>query len=224
MSNIYRTNDTLVLTQKEVSAIVGTTTPRRDRQINSIKVDSVYTGRLDVTGHSYLRGSIDTPLIIGHYITTLPGENLVLNPSGPSIDCSNKTLINVAGFSANANRYDVIAPTYVITTDAVTPTTLLTIPLTSGYTYNIRCDVALAHVTDGTSAGAVVITCTGKDLAGVASVLAPFNTINKAVDAPLAGVTVQFTVSGSNILVTATGIAATTVRWFAAAIVTRSQY
>lgn len=224
MSNIYSTNDTLVLTQHEISSIVGTTTPRRDRQINSVNVKKLHGDTIDITDKAYLRGPIATDLIIGKEITTPPGKNLVLNPSGPSIDMSNKTLINVAGFSANPNRYDVIAPAYVITTDAVTPTSLLTVALTAGYTYHLQCDIALAHVTNGTSMGAITIKTTARNIGGVASVIAPFTSIQKAVDAPLSAVNVIYTVSGSDVHVTATGVAAATVRWFATTVVTRSQY
>ncbi len=156
-------------------------------------------------------------------ITTSGGSNLVLNPSGSSIDFSGKTLINIGGISSNPNRYEVIAPTTVITTNA-TPTTILTIPTVTGSAYTISVDVAAADVSDSISSAAYTINTKGKNLAGVASVIAPYTIYTPALDAALASSGVSFSASGSDIIVVAVGVAATTIKWQAAATITRQLF
>lgn len=216
-------NNKLMLTQPELAALLGTSQPSGDKQINSIKGALIRGKTLSITDNSYLYGPVVTDLIIDKQITTTPGKNLVLNPSGPSVDFTNHTLINVAGISSNPNRYEVIAPAFVITTDA-TPTVVLSIATLLGYSYNVTVDVTAADYTDGVSSGTIILTGKSKNTAGVAVSTLPYVSYQKSGDAPISTITGYFTDSGANMQVIITGVAATNIRWFAAARVTRSQF
>lgn len=53
------------------------------------------------TGDAYIFGCVKTPLKICDKITTEGGKNLILDPSGTSIDFTNHTLINVGGVTVS---------------------------------------------------------------------------------------------------------------------------
>ena len=144
-------------------------------------------------------------------ITTVIGD-LVLNPAGSNIDCSGKNLINVGGFSPNPNRYDVIGTQ--VTTINATPTVILTIPL-SAAGYGLSIDVV--YVT-GTSVATYTVLAQAKNT-GTASLALLTSSLRE--DVPLTGANAVVSASGTDIIVTATGIAATTIKWIGVATVTR---
>jgi hypothetical protein len=154
-------------------------------------------------------------------ITTPGGLDLILNPSGSNIDCTNHNLINVAGISANANRYDVIAPATVVTTDT-TPTILFNIPTVANSAYTLVADVTCTNST--TSTGAFTLIGKVKNIAGVLTISAPFASGTTIVDNPLLGITAVYGTSGTNATVVITGLAATTIKWFGAATITRQLF
>lgn len=156
-------------------------------------------------------------------ITTTGGANLVLNPSGGSVDFTGHTLINVGGISVNPNYYNVIAPASVTTTNAV-PTVLLTIATVSNAVYQIAVTIAVADDTDSTSSAGFSISTVAKNVGGVVTLLAPYTSDTQAIDAGLAGISVAFAASGTNITIVGTGLGATTIKWFSAAVITRQLF
>lgn len=54
-------------------------------------------------------------------ITTVGGQNLVLNPSGPSVDFTGHTLINVGGLAVTGSKYQVSEFEFTIASAAETP-------------------------------------------------------------------------------------------------------
>jgi hypothetical protein len=155
-------------------------------------------------------------------ITTPNGQNLVIDPSGPSVDFTNHTLINVAGISENPNYVTVLSPATVITTDA-TPTTLLTITTMPYNAYTITCDIALTDDSDLVSTGSFSLQTKGKNIAGVVTVV-PYLRLITNTDSGLSGVSAIYSSSGSNIIVQITGLAGTTIKWFGSALVTLQSF
>jgi hypothetical protein len=152
-------------------------------------------------------------------ITSSVGVNLTFGSSTSVIDFSGSTLINVAGISANANRYEVIAPSVVITTDA-TPTILYSIPTVSNATYTINTDITCADDIGNMDSAGFIVSAKGKNVAGVVSVSGNLEN-NSAIDAGLVGVSVIYSFSGTNITLLATGVSGKTIKWFGASTVTR---
>lgn len=222
MAYFPNVNDKLVLTQNEIAALVGTSAPAGDKQINSLRGNLIRGNKLSITDSAYLYGVVRTELTLDQQITTTAGKDLVLNPSGLYIDCTNHTLINVAGITSNANRYEVVGA-YVTTTDA-TPTLALSIPTITGYVYSITVDIAVADLTDGVSSGGMTITTKSKNASGSVLSVIPYIRIEKGADASVATITATYTDSGSSVEVLVTGVAATTLKWLAAASVTRSTF
>jgi hypothetical protein len=144
-------------------------------------------------------------------ITTDIGQNLVLNPSGPSVDFSGKTLINIAGISTDPNRYEEIGAT--VTTINATPTVGLSSSTISGAAYAVTIDVALANATDGTSSGGFTVFTKAKNIGGTVSLVAPYISSEYNLDPSLVGCTVTLAASGAFINTVVTGLAATTIRW-----------
>jgi hypothetical protein len=138
------------------------------------------------------------------------------------IDVNGATLINVGGITTNPNRYEVIAPASIITTDA-TPTTLYNIPTVLNCAYTIITDVSCVDDTNNVSSAGFSISAKAKNVGGVLDVSANMET-NTAIDAPLAGISVDHTANGTNIAVTVTGKAATNMKWFGATTVTRQLF
>jgi len=164
---------------------------------------------------------LDSSLSVAGQITTPSMQNLVINPSGSSIDFMGHTLINVGGISQNANRYDVIAPSSV-TTIGTQSTTIFSIPTTTGAAYTLVIDLSFVSETDNTSTGAITITIKAKNIGGVVSTANP--QIYTSVDTPLIGSTAIVQGNGTNINIVATGIVGQTINWFGAATVTRQVF
>lgn len=155
-------------------------------------------------------------------ITTPGVQNLVLNPGGPAIDCTNHFLINVAGISTNPNYYPVIG-SQVLTVNAV-PTVGLTIPTDSNFAYAIDVDIAFANSTDGTSSGGIFMQSKGKNVGGVVTVVSPYVKYNSHLDPGLAGCSASFAISGTNILINVVGLGASNVKWRAVATITKQAF
>ena len=276
MSMNDENNDSSLLTNDELLSIYGTSSPAGNKQVNAVKAQALYGGKLVISGDAFIYGCMRTPLqlcagvyfgdgtevapsitfigdtmtglyrtgngligfasqgvtdmVVGNNavqidaeITTSMGSNLVINPSGSSIDFSGKTLINIGGISTNPNRYEIIAPTTIITPNA-TPTTVLIIPTVTGAAYTIIVDVAIACVTDSISTASIAISTKAKNIGGVVTAVTPYARYHPILDAALASISVAFTISGTNVLVTATGSASTTVKWQAAANITRQLF
>ncbi len=147
-------------------------------------------------------------------ISTTSGD-LILNPAGSNVDFSGKTLTNVGGISSDPNRYEVIGP-QVTTVDA-TPTIIFTIP-TVAAAYTALVDLAVAS---GTSSGSCSVRLQIKNT-GVAIVNVMSQ--DKRFDAAIVAATLLVSATGANVNLTATGIAATVMKWKVAATVTRSLY
>lgn len=150
-------------------------------------------------------------------ITTTGGQNLVVNPSGPSVDFSGKTLINVGGIVFNPNYYTLIDE--LITNSAV-PATLVNIPTITDAGYTLR---AIVTCSTGSSMGNFNLTARGKNASGVVTTSIPYLNNDTAVDGPLTGISVQFGVSGTNIILQVTGIAAV-VKWTGVVEVVRVEF
>jgi hypothetical protein len=150
--------------------------------------------------------SLDVP------ITTAVGD-LVLDPAGGNINCSGKSLTNVGGIFINPDRYEVTGA--VITTTDNTPTVILTVPLTIAG-YSIAIDIVYV---DGTSVASANLLVQANNASGTATMV--LLTSNMRSDVSLSAAGVAASASGTNIIVTATGIAATSIKWQAAAAITR---
>lgn len=155
-------------------------------------------------------------------ITTPPGQNLVLNPSGPAIDCTNHFLINVAGISQNPNYFPLVG-NQVQTTDT-TPTIGLTIPTDTNYAYAIETNIAIANSTDGTSSGGIFMQSKGKNIGGVVTVITPYIKYSSNLDPILVGASALFSVSGTDILVTVIGLSGTNIKWRVSSTITRQSF
>lgn len=155
-------------------------------------------------------------------LTTDGGADLVLNPSGSNVDFSGKNLINYAGISQNANRYDVIAPATVTTLDA-TPAVLYNIPTVINSAYLLSTDVVATNITDGSSIATFTLNSMIKNIAGVITITPPLN-VTTSTNVTLDGATIDHLSSGANITVTITGKLATTIKWFGATLVTRQLF
>lgn len=166
--------------------------------------------------------SIGAELDVGVPVTTPGGQNLVINPSGPAVDFTGHSLINVASVTTDPNHYELVGNT-VITTDA-TPTTGLTIATVTNAAYTFVVDVVCANITDGISSAGFIVSSRGKNIGGVASAVAPYINSVSSPDLSLVGSTVAFSTSGTNIVVNVQGIAATTIKWRVAARVTRQLF
>ncbi len=154
-------------------------------------------------------------------ITTNSGD-LTINPAGNNVDFSGKNLINVGNIASNTNRYEVITPAIVTTNDNV-DTLLYNISMTNNSTYLINTDVTCTSTTDMSSSAVFKILCKAKNLGGVVSVNAILES-NYAIDNPLNGIVVNHSASGTNVAVNVTGLAATTIKWFGASVITRQLF
>lgn len=166
--------------------------------------------------------SVGPELDIAVPITTPGGQNLVIDPSGPSIDFTGHSLINVASVTTDPNHYELVGGT-VITTNA-TPAVGLSIATDTNASYVVSADITCANVTDGTSSAGFIVHSRGKNIAGVVSVISPYINSASSPDLSLVGSTVTFSTSGTNITILVQGIAATTIKWRVAASVTRQLF
>jgi hypothetical protein len=268
------TNDLTIPETREVSALLGVSSPAGNYQINSVRAPRLVGDELYVQGNSYLQGPIVTNLILsrslllpdgtpgspslafqsdpltGLYgpaggqvgftsggvqqvvigggelntnvpITTPGGQNLILNPSGPSIDCTGHTLVNVAGIVTNPNYYTVIGQ---ITTINATPTAAVTLSTITNAAYTIECAITFTNQNDLVSCGSFVVMSRAKNIGGVVTVVTPYVDLIANNDLTLAGTTVAFAASGTNIVVNVTGLVATTINWTTSVVVTRQPF
>lgn len=165
---------------------------------------------------------VGSELNVGVNITTPVGQNLVINPSGPSVDFTGHSLINVASVSIDPNNYDLVGAE-IITTDA-TPVVGLTIFTDPNASYVITANIACANFTDNVSSGGFIANTMGKNIAGVASVRSPYKNIIIDTDLSLIGCTISFNASGANILVDVQGVASTNIKWRVVARITRQMF
>lgn len=162
------------------------------------------SGNIAVSGLSLTTLTVST-------ITTSAGD-LTINPVGDVQFGTNALLFQsttVAGgnaLTANAN---------VQTTNA-TPTTIYTMATVSGgatgTTYLCRLAIALADVTGGSNTGTYVAHFKAKNIGGTITVSSIVSNIS-ILDGGLTATAITTAVSGSDVLIRVTGIAATTINW-----------
>lgn len=155
-------------------------------------------------------------------IETPVGVPLVLTSGTNTVDFGGASLVNVGGITTNPNRYEVIAPASITTTDA-TQSVLYTIPTVIDSSYTITTDITCVDATNGSSTAGFNISAKGKNIGGFVSVSVNMEN-NSAIDLPLSGISVIHGVSGQNLTVLVTGKAATTLKWFGATTITRQLF
>ena len=160
-------------------------------------------------------------LNIGTVVTTPPGENLVLNPSGPSVDFSGKNIVNVGSVTTDPNYETIVAPA-VESTNPV-PIIGATLPTTADVAYTIRAEVAMVNVTDNTSTGSFVAMTRGKNIGGTVTVVQPYVSITASKDIPVQPAQISFGVSGTEIVLNITGTS-DLLRWKIALTVTKQEF
>lgn len=191
--------------------------------VNGIKAPRVTTGVLYVTGNIYTYGQFVNPLMFGggietNSVTSIDGD-LVLNSATPNINLSGKTLTNVAGIVVNPNFTQAYGN---LTTTNATPTTLISIPMAAGQSYLIQTTISGSNVTSGSDSVALMLSVRATCGAlGAISLSPQFNTEISA-DVALSSCSATYTISGQNVIVVITGVAATTINWFGASQITRS--
>jgi hypothetical protein len=189
-----------------------TTATDGTKTANSIIINNVYTKsvRCENTVNASALNALTATI---NSITSNIGTNLVIASPTGVIDFGNATISNFAGISANASRYEVIAPATVATTDA-TPTTLYPIPTVSNTAYTLNTDVIATDLTNS-AASSINIKVLAKNIAGTVTVSA-ITTAVVATDASLAGIAVSYVVSGTDVNVRVTGLAVQNIKWFGA--------
>lgn len=166
--------------------------------------------------------SLDSVAAFAVPISSPPGQDLVIDSSSGIVDFSNNTLINVAGISANPNYYIVYAPGTVTTTNAAL-TLLFNVPVTMNSAFLVSTDISVANSSDNLSTAAFTIVTKAKNIGGIVTFGAT-TTLVSSIDAGLIGITVAYGVAAMNLTVNVTGLAATTIKWFGAATVTRQLF
>lgn len=224
--NVPDTSDLNTLRGIETSVMFGQSVPSGNRQINSVIAPTLAGGNMMIHGPapSYIESPVNNQIVLagGAFITgntlntsvpiTTPnGNNLIINPSGPSIDFTGHTLINVGGISSNPNYYPVVGP-QVITPDT-TPTTGATIPTTVDTAYTLKATITFANSSDGVSYGSYYMQTRGANIGGVLSAQLPYQYITGTADPALVSVSTSFGISGGNFIVVVNGVAATTIKW-----------
>lgn len=188
----------------------------------------VGSGEVGFTSNGTETLSMDTQGIRTNRIGTLTGD-LVLAPTGSNIDCSNKNLINVAnwptgggGGPTNANQTDVFGS--ATTTDA-TPTNVISTTLSGSgdASFLAKTRLSIVNSSTGTDSATYELSVKAKQIGGVITLSSTFSTI-KVLDASLANIDVSYSQSGTNLLVVVTGLAGTTIKWFAYTQLTRQLF
>ena len=151
-------------------------------------------------------------------ISSPAGQDIVIDAATSIVDFSNNTLINVAGISTNQDQYTLYSAP--LTTLNATPTLLLNIPVDLNSAFLISANISVANATDALSSAAFTIIVKAKNIAGTVT-LSATTTLISAIDAGLSNIAVAYGVTGANATINVTGLAATTVRWFGAAQITR---
>jgi hypothetical protein len=149
--------------------------------------------------------------------TTSAATNLSLNPTGASINCNNKTLINVAGISGGGLNF--LSGT--VATANATPATIVAFPTVSntGYILYIETSIITAATVGGNATAGASFTDTVRVYNSNGTVTLPGSdssgrtTSTSNIDAALSGITVTYVISGTTINVTATGLGATNIGW-----------
>ena len=212
------------VTQDEIINSFGISAPAGNSQINSTRTPRCSMKELYVSGDSWLYGNVKTRLSLDKgQVTTAGGHNLVLDPTGPSIDCTNHTLINVAGFIASTFAYTVLSAAPV-TTSGTGPVILVNLPLfVTPSTYFFSGSISIADATNGTSGASLAIQGRATSVGGVATVVSP--TISAlSADASLSGVTAAYVAAGPDARLMVTGLVGRTIRWFGQVAVTRTTF
>tara|TARA_R110002153_G_scaffold273997_3_gene446407 strand:+ start:30163 stop:31014 length:852 start_codon:yes stop_codon:yes gene_type:complete len=163
---------------------------------------------------------INNTLLVTVPITTPTGSNLVLNPDGPAVDFSGKTLINVGGFSADPNRYESIGPT--VTTTGAASTSAINLPTVLNSAYTITIDVTCANITDNLSSGSFILTVRAKNNGNTLYVVTLGTESSR--DPATANCSVAIQPAGTNISVIVSNTTADTIKWRAVATITRQLY
>lgn len=166
--------------------------------------------------------SLGTSATFSVPIETPTGVPLVLTSGTGTVDFAGASLVNVGGITTNPNRYEVIAPSSITTTDA-TQTILYNIPTVIDASYTITTDITCVDATNGSSSAGFNISAKGKNIGGFVSVSVNMEN-NSAIDIALSGISVIHGTSGQNITVLVSGKAATTLKWFGATTVTRQLF
>lgn len=167
-------------------------------------------------GFVSLLGSGGGPSIQG--VITDDGAPAVIADGSGNINILAGAGINVTG-QGLGNTVTISAEGAVkntVTTNDATPTTLITIPAgaTPG-TYAL--DVLVSAFNSSTPAGSSVSVWGGVRTTGVATTLTGVSDSSSNPEAALAGISAALAVSGNDILVQVTGLAATTINWSATA-------
>jgi hypothetical protein len=153
-------------------------------------------------------------LQISGQITTASG-NLILNPAGGAVDFSGKAIINFSGFATNPNYYDITAPANVDTVGATTAQ-ILVISTVPNSVYTLEAYASCLSVTDGTNSASFIQSCKAKNISGVLTISTEME-VNRSRDPPIATTcALSFVASGTNVILTATGVVGNTLRWWGA--------
>ena len=189
-------------------------------EVNAIRAPKIVTQVVYATGDLYFLGPVLTPLILNDGITSSSGD-LVIGSATGNINMSGKTLTNVGGIVTNPNYTQIFGS---VTTANASSTQLISIPTTTGTSYLLQTTITASNTTSTTDSATFIISIKAtNNLAGSLSITSPFNTIT-SVDASLSTCTVAYAVSGINILINVTGVAATTIKWFCASQITSSAF
>jgi hypothetical protein len=256
-------NDTNIPTRQELLALLATSAPSGDRQINGLITNRLTCDGLYNKKTAYFYGNIGTTIkcvdgtsllpsysftndpdtgmfrnaenVIGftagtqtqmtisqtaisvnERISTLNGNNLILAPASGVIDFNGASIINFGGISPSPYYYDVIG----VPVDIVGATTsdILVIGCPLGSALNVKVEISMISGSD-----TVAISLTGKvkNPAGTAIAPLPYSTYTVNADPALVAASAFFIVSGSDLVLRATGVAAITTRWVAAATITK---
>lgn len=198
----------------------------KEIDVNIVKATTVNTTNLLVSGAFAIGTLAVTTLNATGTVTagTLASTGAVTGATSNFTGLMNAGSINTAGTltagsivapTINTNPSEIPGGTYqnvahnVQTADA-TVTTVTTVPTISGSSQII--DYAVTYIS-GANTGALTQIAKVKNVAGTVTILSMQT--SAAVDAALAGTAAALVISGSNVLLRVTGLAATTIKWTA---------
>jgi hypothetical protein len=195
------------------TAILNIANPRRlGPSLDQVVIREGTFQVLNITTNLVLTGSLNGVPISGDIVTAAAVQTL-----------TNKTYSNptVSGtFTIDTNDIEKAA---TLTTSDATPTTIHTISTSSGFTYYIQVYASATDSTGGANSGSYKYSVKGKNLAGVVSLTSVFDSVT-ALDGTLSTTGLDFAISGTDIIIRATGLAATTIKWFAAAKIIQQSF
>jgi hypothetical protein len=154
-------------------------------------------------------------------ITSSAGNDLKLSGSSGIIDFGGSKLTNFSGIAANPNRYILIAPANVITTNNIA-TLLYPIPTIINTAYCLTTDVICAD-TDCCDFGSFNIVINAKNIAGVIT-LTPVVTGRSIIENSLNGISADYVVNSNIIDIMVTGLVGRTLKWFGSTVVISVMY